>query len=257
MKKTYLLTAGTLAALMLSPVVLAADVTSANDQKQFDQRVHDYLVGHPEVLLEVSQVLQEKQQHKLQDQAKAAISDNAKDLLSGELTSVGSPKAGVTLVEFFDYQCIHCKHMATLVEKLSSKDKNLRVVYKEFPIFGNSSETAAKAALAAAIQGKYVPMHNALFNIEQRLDDKLVMDAAKSLGLDMEKLKKDMSGPTVTGILDANRKLAEKMHLMGTPAFVIASTPKGVFNPKVAPSFVPGASTEDALQGMIKVASAN
>ncbi len=256
MKITSLLTLGALAVAIASPVTMAAETMSPEQQKQVEKIVHDYLVNNPEVLMEASQALQQKQQQTAQQQAKNAISANAKQLFSETLAIAGNPKGNVTLVEFFDYQCIHCKKMSPVISDLVKKDSSLRIVYKEFPIFGESSEFASKAALAAAMQGKYLPMHDALLKIDKHLDNKLVLATAKSVGLDMTKLQKDMDSKTVTDALDANRQLAEKMHLMGTPAFVVASTPAGQFNAKTEPTFIPGAASVEALQDLIKKAAA-
>ena len=242
---------------MSAQVVMAADSFNPTQTKSIETIVHDYLVNNPEVLVEASQALQQKQQQNVQQQAKAAISENAAQLFGGKLAVAGNPKGNVTLVEFFDYQCIHCKKMSPIVAELIKKDNNLRVIYKEFPIFGESSETASKVALAAAMQGKYMQMHEALLKLESRLDDKLVMSTAKSVGLNMTTLQKDMDSKTVKDILAENRTLAEKMHLMGTPAFVVASTPAGQFDAKSDPTFIPGAASEEALQDLIKKAAGN
>lgn len=261
MKFKNLLTVGAIATSLVSHAVMAADAapSTMNDvqKKEVEKVVHDYLVSNPEVLLEASQALQQKQQQNMQQQAQSAIQENAADLFQGKLTTVGNPKGNVTLVEFFDYQCIHCKKMAPIMDGLVKKDSDVRIIYKEFPIFGKSSEMASKVALAAGMQGKYKEMHDALLKIEKRLDDKLVMDAAKSLGLNMAKLKTDMNSKEVTDVLDANRKLAERLHLMGTPAFIVASTPAGTFKKGTEPSFVPGAATEESLQELIKKAAGN
>jgi protein-disulfide isomerase len=258
-KFTNLLTVGVLAASLASPAVMAEDDTvssmSAAQKKEIEKLVHDYLVANPEVLLEASQALQQKQQQNMQQQAQSAIKENTDQLFQGKMTVVGNPKGNVTIVEFFDYQCIHCKKMSPVINSLIKKDSDLRVVYKEFPIFGKSSELASKAALAAGMQGKYQAMHNALINIDKRLNDKIVMDSAKSLGLDMKKFKVDMDSKEVTEVLEANRALAEKLHLMGTPAFIVASTPGGQFKAGSEPSFIPGAASEESLQELIKKAA--
>ncbi|WP_298628355.1 DsbA family protein [uncultured Legionella sp.] len=261
MKFTNLLTAGALATSLVSPMAMAADTdtTPMTDaqKKEIEKVVHDYLLSNPEVLLEASQALQAKQQQNMQQQAQSAILENADQLFQGKLTTVGNPKGSVTIVEFFDYQCIHCKKMSPTLDSLIKKDSDLRVIYKEFPIFGKSSEMASKAALAAGMQGKYLQMHEALLKIEKRLDEQSVMDAAKSVGLNMDKLKKDMDSKEVTDILEANRQLAEKLHLMGTPAFIVASTPDGKFKAGTEPSFIPGAASEDSLRELIKKAAGN
>ncbi len=257
MKVVNRVSAVVLAMAMVSPALFAeAAPMSADQKKQMEQVMHDYLVHNPEVLIEASQVLQQKQQQAMQDQAKNAISQNANELFIGQLSIAGNPKGNVTLVEFFDYQCIHCKEMKPIIDELIKSDPNLRVVYREFPIFGKTSELASRAALAAAMQGKYVAMHQALMAIDKHLDENLVMSAAKSAGLNVAKLKTDMASKSVTDTLDANRKLAEKLHLMGTPAFIVASTPGGTFKAGSTPDFVPGAATQQALQDMIKKAAA-
>lgn len=252
-----LLVASALSTALVAPASFAADSFTDAQKQDFQKMVHDYIVNNPEVLVEASQALQQKQQQNMQEQAKSAIAENANQLFVGNTTSVGNPKGDVTLVEFFDYQCGHCKKMKPVMSELVKNDKNLRVLYMEFPIFGKSSELASRAALAASMQGKYQQMHNALFDIDSRLDEKLIMGAASSIGLNVEKLKTDMNSKEVSNMLDVNRKLAEKLRLMGTPAFIVASTPKGVFKAGSTPAFVPGAASQQALQDLIKKASAS
>jgi len=227
---------------------------SQAEQKQVEQVIHNYLVTHPEVLVEASQVLQKKQQQEMQTQAQSAIADEAGEIFKENLAVAGHPKGNVTLVEFFDYQCIHCKKMKPVVASLIEKNKDLRVIYKELPIFGKSSEYASQATLAAAKQGKYAAFQDALLKLEKPLNETIVMDTAKSIGLDLTQLKKDMSSKAIQDELAANRILAEKIHLMGTPAFIIASTPNGQFDAQSKPSFLPGGASEETMQDMINQA---
>lgn len=239
MKAAKLITAGALAMAVVSPTLFAADAPMTEAQKkQMGQVIHEYLIQNPEVLVEVSQVLQQKQQKAQQESAITAINQNAAEIFTGNIAVAGNPKGNVTLVEFFDYQCGHCKQMKPVLDELIKADSNLRVLYMEFPIFGKTSELASRAALAAAMQGKYDAMHQALLKIEKQLDDKMVMDAAKSAGLDLTQLKTDMDSKKVTDILAANRKMAEKLHLMGTPAFIIGSTPGGKFKVEIGRAHV-------------------
>lgn len=256
MKAITLFTASLITMSAFSPALFADSASiSAEQKKEFEKVVHDYLVQNPEVLVEASQVLQQKQQAELQNQAKEAIAKNANDLFLGNISIAGNPDGSVTLIEFFDYQCIHCKEMRGVVEQLVKNNKNLRVIYKEFPIFGKTSEMASRASIAAAMQGKYVQLHTLLLKAEKRLDEKAIMQAAKTAGLNMKKLKTDMNSQKVTSILTANRSLAEKIHLMGTPAFIVASTPNGQFKENSKPAFIPGAASEKSIQDLINQAA--
>lgn len=257
MKIKHVFAVSALALAVGVPAVHAADAQTAAQMNRQDVEkiVHDYLVTNPDVLVEASQALQKKQQEMLQAQAKSAISQNATSLASGQLTIAGNPKGNVTLIEFFDYQCVHCIKMKPVVNQLISKNPNLRVVFKEFPIFGKESEMASRVAIAAAMQGKYKDVQGALFNGEHQLNEDKIMAIAKKAGLNMSKLKADMNSPSVTATLDDSRKLAEAIHLMGTPAFIVMSTPNGQFKPGTESAFIPGAASEATLQDLIKKAS--
>lgn len=257
MKLTGFLTAGALVFGMSSSVVKAADVVkdvTPQQKKQFEKIIHDYLVNEPEVLIEASQVLQKRQQEAMQKDSKTAIEKHAAELAAGDLAIAGNKDGNITLVEFFDYQCIHCKKMETVVDSLITKNKDLRVVYKEFPIFGKESEFASKVAIAAAMQGKYVTLQKALLKTDGRLNEKRIMDIAKQAGLDLEKLKVDLLSQKVADTLKQNHQLAEQIRIMGTPAFVVLSTPNGKFKAGSEAFFIPGAATENSLQDFINKA---
>ncbi len=258
MKFTSLLaTSALVASFATAPTLSTAATATLNDAQktEIQKVVHDYLLANPEVLLEVSQALQQKQQNDMQAQAHSIIMKNAPALFADGMTVIGNPKGNTTLVEFFDYQCIHCKKMAPVIAQLVKDNSNLRVVYKEFPIFGESSDLASKAALAAAMQGKYLAMHEALLKQDKRLNPELINEAAQSIGLDMTKFKTDIGSKKVSDALQANRTLAEQLHLMGTPAFIVAATPNGNFKKDSNPAFIPGAASAETLQDLIKKAN--
>jgi protein-disulfide isomerase len=133
----------------------------------------------------------------------------------------GNARGDVALVEFFDYNCPYCKRAAPEVARAQSNDPKLRIVYKEFPILGASSTFAAKAALAAHRQGKYVEFHNALMDARGTLTEKAVLDTAGRLGLDLDRLKADMATSAVQAAIDRNLALARALNINGTPGFVI------------------------------------
>ena len=100
-------------------------------------------------------------------------------------------------------------------------DPQLRIVYKEFPILGPDSLLAAKAALAANEQGKYIPFHRALYEARGHVNESTVMEVAKKVGLDLARLKADMQAPEIGNHLEQNVSLAQSLGINGTPGWVI------------------------------------
>jgi protein-disulfide isomerase len=196
---------------------------------QVEAIVHNYLVSNPEVLVEASESLQKKS-------VWTSVNHNSAMIFFDPASPVVGPtKANVSVVEFFDYQCPYCKKMSPLVLDEMNRDKNIRVVFKELPIFGDSSVLASKAALAAIKQGKYLAMHNALMAQSGPVNQQKVMKIAKSLSINVDQLQKDMRDPIVDNELKNNLRLAESLHINGTPAFVVGQTParnvKGGYTP--------------------------
>jgi protein-disulfide isomerase len=186
--------------------------------------VREYLLQHPEVLVEAIQKLEAKEEAERNDQAKSAVASKKTELFADATAPVGGNKAGdVTIVEFFDYNCPYCKTVAPALKKAIEADGKVRLVYKEFPILSPESEVAAKFALAANLQGKYVPFHDALLARKGKADEAGAVEVAKSVGLDLAKLKTDMAKPEIADAIKKNRMLARELNMRGTPAFVIGN----------------------------------
>jgi protein-disulfide isomerase len=134
--------------------------------------------------------------------------------------AVGNPKADVTIVEFFDYTCVYCKAVEPRLEQILKTDKGVKLVLKEFPILTPESLVASRVALAAAKQGKYERLHFALMNFKGRLQNEVIFDTAKSIGLDMDRLRKDMDAPDVTAEIIGNFNLARALRIFQTPGFI-------------------------------------
>jgi protein-disulfide isomerase len=139
----------------------------------------------------------------------------------------GGANADVTIVEFSDYNCPYCKAMEPRLAALLKADRKVKLVMVEFPILTPASMTGTRAALAAMKQGKYAAFHQALMRFEGNVTDADVFDVARSVGLDVTRLKKDMAAPQVSDRIIANYNLARGIRVVQTPA-VIVGGPGGV-----------------------------
>lgn len=204
--------------LHLGNAALAADMS----QDQFEQRVRNYLLDHPEVVGEALNRLEAKQGELDAAAAQVALKAHAAEVFEDPDSPVGgNPNGNVTVVEFFDYNCPYCKMMAPLIEQAETADPQLRIIYKEFPILGPGSVFAAKAALAANKQGKYVAFHRALYQVRGHVDQAKVLEVAGTVGLDVGRMKADMQDTWIEGELSKNGTLGQVLHITGTPGFVI------------------------------------
>ena len=127
-----------------------------------------------------------------------------------------------------------------VVERVLQKDAKVRLVLKEFPILGPPSVLAARAALAARAQGKYLEIHKILMTEGGSFSEEDILKAAASAGLDAERLKKDMASPEVEKILQKNHALASALNIRGTPAFIVGKR------------LIPGALEEADLASLVQ-----
>ena len=222
-----LMLAGMLAVSALSPAFAddapaAKAVTISVPSAAFDDAIRDFLNRNPEVVLQALQAGQAKQQAMQKEAAKAAITSDAAKLYNDSSTPVaGNPNGKETLVEFFDYQCHYCKQIHPDLVTLLKSDPDLKILFKDFPILGPGSTLAAKAALAAKMQDKYLPMHDALLEFKGTFDDDSIKQLAQKAGVDYDRMKADMDKPEIQNQINDNMALAQKLDIHGTPSMII------------------------------------
>jgi protein-disulfide isomerase len=223
--------------------VSAEESFSPDETKAIEDIVRDLLRNNPEILLEAIQNLRRNEEVAQQGQARQNILARRNELFGDPTSPVGgNPDGDVTIVEFFDYQCGFCKRVFPTVQTLLKNDDGIRYVFKEFPILGPVSIFAARAALAGWKQGreKYIAFHAAMMTAKGKLSEARVMRFARDVGLDVDRLKRDMATGQINDMIKETLKLAEGLQINGTPAFVIGDT------------LVPGAANLDTLKSLVE-----
>ena len=224
-----LLVSAALAMVAMTPACADASKSPVSmERAEIEDIVHEYIVNHPEVIEEAIYALNERDRAQSAAAAKAAIAQNKDKLYALDTDHfIGPADAPVTLVEFFDYRCGYCKRSLSYVQGLPEQyDNKVRVVFKEYPIFGGISEDAALAALAAGKQGKYYDMHVALMSLKSNdeLTQAKIDELAEGLGVDVKKMRADMKSTALKKQLDDMQKLGHALNLGGTPGFYIGDT---------------------------------
>ncbi|MDB5459457.1 MAG: protein-disulfide isomerase [Caulobacteraceae bacterium] len=223
---------------MIRPIVLAAVFAlavagcsrapgqTARGDDAFGQQVRAYLLKHPEVLEEASAKLNQQRRTQALAAASTAIAGKKAALEADPADYVANPNGKVTVVEFFDYRCPYCKAALPDIKGLIQNNKDIRFVFKEFPILPDSdgkigvSLRAARAAMAAAAAGKYVQVHDAMMSARP-LDDEGIARALKANGIDPAQA---VASTAYDKHLKDVHDLALDVGATGTPSFVVGDT---------------------------------
>jgi protein-disulfide isomerase len=212
-----------LAVWMMAPLnVSAADKTAPISQDALGEAIRTYLLENPDVMAEVFENTQkyliaedEKRQSEMLKKNSDALYNDERDF------SIGSPDAPITIVEFFDYNCGYCKRAFPDIMKLTQKNPNVRVVFKEFPILGPASEQAARVALASKGDGKYFAIHQGLLNARGSVSGAALSSLIEKHGLNADEIVTRGKNKDIDAHIKDVRNLAQSLGVSGTPAFII------------------------------------
>ena len=186
--------------------------------EQVKQLALESILENPQIIMQAVAILEQRERERAASGANTVRLQLEQDPNSPNL---GNPDGDVTVIEFFDYNCPYCRKAGQTVQELLASDANVRVIYREWPILGEDSVFASRAALAARAQGKYEEFHWALMNGEGRASEASILKLARHLGLDVEKLQADMTSPAVEAHIAQSNALARTLGFTGTPAFIV------------------------------------
>ncbi len=203
---------------------IQAMLPGAGKRGEIERIVRGYILSHPEIIPEAIDKLRAGEAAKAEQaerDAQKAVPASLPALHKPYGSAwAGNPNGDVTVVAFMDYACGYCRASLPGIEDLIAKDPNVRVVYREFPVLGPDSITAARWALAAAEQGKFLAFHEALY-AEGSPSEQTIAAAAAKAGLDMSAARKSINSPAVAAEIKANHALGQKLAMTGTPSWVI------------------------------------
>ena len=212
---------------------------AAEQRETIETVVREYLLKNPSILREMTQSLQAQEEKERQERAAANLKTHKTELYADlDTPIVGNPKGDVTIAVFFDYNCGYCKKTLPGLQTLIAKDPSLKVVYKEFPVLGAPSLLGARAALAAHKQGKYAAFHEALVQLPNITLEE-IKALSERLGLNYERLVKDLEDAKTMEALERNAQLASALEINGTPAYIVGD------------QLIPGAIDADALAQLV------
>ncbi|MBS1181845.1 MAG: bdbD [Proteobacteria bacterium] len=211
------------AAALLPSVAFAQDFTESQ-KAAIGGVVKAYLMDHPEVITEALQALEARSKATEAQGQTAAIQANREAIFSSPYQAVlGDPQAKIALVEFFDYNCGYCKKALSDTRAILDKDKDVKIILKEFPILSEGSVEAAKVAAAVNILDPraYEAFHFELMGLRGQADGERALAAAAKAGLDQAKVKETAASSDVAKAINHSYDLARQLNINGTPAYII------------------------------------
>ena len=224
MKRFLLSTA--IAVISQATVAMATDLGNMNDSEReaFRAEVRAYILDNPGIIMEAVAVLEERKAAEQVNNDKELLKANADDIYNDGTSFVGGNLDGdITIVDFSDYRCPYCKKAHTEIQALIKSDGNIRIIYKEFPILGPDSVTAAKFALATLLlaPNSYEDVNTSLMAMRGKPNEATLTSLAKTLGLDATALLEKMDSDAVNAIIENNRSLGGRLQITGTPTFIL------------------------------------
>jgi protein-disulfide isomerase len=247
MKKILLITVTSLAVLMMAgcsdkkstPIALSEasqpvktkKLSAAAADKTLQDKIHQYLITHPQVL---DQMVHARQQQMVGEQKTTAGLAVKHYLQDTQTVTEGNPKGTTTLIEFYDSQCSMCKAAWPQIQAAIQKNKDLRVIFVELP-FIKGSKFAAKASLAtyALDKSKYSNFHENIMTLtyeEGQLTQKEILNIAQSAGYNTKDILNyiQKNQTQIKNELSTNNVWFRQLHFQGTPSFILANNKNDV-----------------------------
>lgn len=209
------------------PMISKSSGGTTIDEENVKSIVRQVIADEPQLIIDSVRNMQNKEQADKVAQASEALKDESykEALYYNEKSPFTGPKdSKKVVVEFFDYNCPACKVQYSAIAELVKKHKDVKVVFKEYPIFGEQSDKNAAIALAVnhVDASKYVAFHEKMMTHQGRADEAQALAFVKEIGLDVDAVKKEAASKEVADILAMNRDLASKIQVQGTPTVIVA-----------------------------------
>ena len=140
-----------------------------------------------------------------------------------EIPAAGNLAGDITIVEYFDYQCPYCRKVEPELRQVVQDDGKVRLVFKDWPVLGPASVTAARMALASKYQDKFIQAHDALIAVNSKLTEARIREVLAGAGIDVERLDKDLvsNSAAIDAVLARNNDQAAAFEFRGTPSFIV------------------------------------
>ena len=204
----------------LITLLKSSDINGNN----INEEIKDFILKNPEIIIESLQKFEAKKENEKKLENKNKINKLSNQIYSSESLFEGNKLSNKIIVEFFDYNCSYCKRAHLDLKKIISDDKNIKVIYKNYPILSENSLKLAKYALIISEidKKKFVKFHNLILTNKGMINDEVLSSILAKLEIDRNYLEKKIDDEEINQKLQNDIGLARNLGLRGTPAFIIS-----------------------------------
>lgn len=223
MRISSLLTTTIVTSLLIGNAAHAGFFGKSDSKDEMNQAIHDYILEHPDVIMESLKKAQQKMMEQEQAKMQQAVKDNIGALESSEYAPIAGNKDGkFVIVQFFDYRCGHCKHSGPELTKFLADHPDAKIVYRNLGILGTDSTLAAQTSLAVnkLYPSSFIEFHRDLLALPE-VSKKTIDDLLAKYKMDKAAIEKEIKSPELNKALEENKNLAMKIGVRGVPAYVI------------------------------------
>ncbi len=194
------------------------------DSNNLDQEIKDFILKNPEIIIESLQKFEAKKENEKKLENKNKINTFSNQIYNSDSLFEGKKLSNKIIVEFFDYNCSYCRRAHQDLKKIVSEDKNIKVIYKNYPILSENSIKLAKYALIISEidKKKFVKFHNLILTNKGMINDNILTSILKKLNIDKNYVENKINDEEINQKLKNDIDLARNLGLRGTPAFIIS-----------------------------------
>lgn len=191
-----------------------------------DKSIEDYLMNNPSVIRRTLELAAQQERAEAEKRVVENYKNNIDELHNTNNSPFVGPKdAKITIVEFFDFNCGYCKRLAPAMMKVIKANPDVRVIMKPVAFLAPSSESAAKALLAASEQGKFIELYEGLLTHNGQITEDVINEKIKASGLDVTKTRDLMKSEKIVKNFEEIAKLSQKVEVRGVPTMIINGAP--------------------------------
>ncbi|WP_297737889.1 DsbA family protein [uncultured Maricaulis sp.] len=224
MHRLFAIFAASVALLGCQQPAASAQLTEP-ERDEVRELVRDYILENPEIIEEALIELQRRARAREMQAVYDAVTANHDAIYNDDRDPrLGPDDAEIVIVEFMDYKCSYCRVAASWVEDVRERyGDRVQILFKEYPILGEDSTEASRAALAALRQGEdvYAAFHMAMVNSSGPLPAARIDQLATVSGVDVAQMREDMADPAIMAHINQVRSLGRALNVTGTPFFIV------------------------------------